>query len=121
MKKLSPYIQKTDERGGFWGITREQWAEANFVETAANQTRGNHYHQETYELFFIISGEIEIEIRNIHSGEHIKFCASKGDIFIIEPYEMHTFHIKTDSQWINMLSKALDPQNPDFHKVEKGS
>lgn len=116
MKKLSPYMIKADERGGLWGITRESWAEANFVETAGNQVRGNHYHKETYELFFIISGEIEIEIDNLRSGEHIEFCAKKGDVFIVEPYEMHTFRTKTDSQWINMLSKTLDLQNPDFHR-----
>lgn len=118
MKKMSAYTRKLDNRGGFWGITRESWAEANFIETIANQVRGNHYHKETYELFFIINGEIEIEIDHIHSGEHIEFCAKKGDVFIIEPYELHTFRTKTDSQWINMLSKALDPENPDFHKAE---
>ncbi|MFB2981693.1 hypothetical protein [Microseira sp. BLCC-F43] len=53
MKKLSPYMRKADARGGFWGITRESWAEINFVETAGNQVRGKYYHKETYELFFI--------------------------------------------------------------------
>lgn len=118
MQSLSPYIMKMDERGGFWGITQEKWAEVNFVQTGAHQTRGNHYHKETSELFFIIAGEIEITIDDIRSGNHIEFCAKKGDIFIIEPYELHTFYTKTDAQWINMLSKTMDVQNPDFHRVD---
>ena len=117
MQKLSPYITRLDERGGFLGITQESWAEVNFIETRANQVRGNHYHKETRELFFIVSGEIEVVIDDLNSGEHLELSFSKGDVFIIEPYEMHTFRTRTDAQWINMLSKPMDPQNPDFHQV----
>jgi dTDP-4-dehydrorhamnose 3,5-epimerase-like enzyme len=117
MQKLSPYITRLDERGGFLGITQERWAEVNFIETQANQVRGNHYHKETRELFFIVSGEIEVVIEDLNSGEHLELSFSKGDIFIIEPFELHTFCTRTDAQWINMLSKPMDQQNPDFHQV----
>ncbi|MCW5314643.1 cupin domain-containing protein [Nostoc sp. KVJ3] len=118
MQRLSAYMMKTDNRGSLWGITQNNWAEVNFIETASEQIRGNHYHKETIELFFIVSGEIKIIIDNLHSGEHIEFEVQKGDVFIIEPYEIHTFYTKTHSQWINMLSKQLDPENPDFHAIE---
>jgi len=118
MKKLSPYLLKTDERGVFLGITQEQWAEVNFIETEANQVRGNHYHKETLELFFIISGEVEIVIDDLRSGQRTEFCARNGDIFVIEPYELHTFHTKSKTQWINMLSHRMDLQDPDFHQVD---
>ena len=117
MQKLSPYFTRLDERGGFLGITQEPWAEVNFIETRANQVRGNHYHKETRELFFIVSGEIEVAIDDLNSGEHAEFSFSKGDIFIIEPYEVHTFRTVTDAQWINMLSIPMDPENPDFHQI----
>ena len=117
MQRLSTYFNHVDERGGFWGITQESWAEVNFIETGAGQVRGNHYHKETRELFFIISGEIDVIIDDLNSGEHFELSVSKGDVFIIEPYELHTFHTKTDAQWINMLSKPVDQQDPDFHRV----
>ncbi len=117
MQTLPPYINKVDERGGFCGITQDSWAEVNFIETRADQIRGNHYHKETRELFFIVSGEIEVVIDNLKSGEHLEVSFAKGDIFIIEPYEVHTFRTKTDAQWINMLSKAIDEQDPDFHQA----
>ncbi len=119
MQRLSPYMRMQDERGGFWGITQEQWAEANFIETEAGQVRGNHYHKETRELFFIVSGEIEIVIRDLKSGEHSEMLVGKGDVFIIEPYELHTFRTRTKAQWINMLSKPVEQQNPDFHHAPK--
>ena len=117
MQKLSPYITRLDERGGFLGITQESWAEVNFIETGAQQVRGNHYHKETRELFFIVSGEIEVVIDNLNTGEHLELSFSKGDVFIIEPYELHTFRTRTAAQWINMLSKPMDPQDPDFHQI----
>jgi mannose-6-phosphate isomerase-like protein (cupin superfamily) len=117
MQKFSPYINQLDERGGFWGITQEGWAEVNFIETKADQTRGNHYHKETRELFFIISGEIEVTVDNLQSGEHTELLVSKGDLFVIEPYELHIFRTKTDAQWLNMLSKPFAQENPDFHYV----
>lgn len=116
MQRLKTYMVQEDDRGSFWGITRDQWAEVNFVQTSAGQVRGNHYHKETRELFFIISGEIEIVVEDLRSGEHLEFVVSKGDIFLIEPYELHTFRIKTDAQWINMLSQSIDDHNPDFHR-----
>lgn len=121
MQFLSPYVQNSDGRGRFLGITREQWAEVNFIETVANQIRGNHYHKHTRELFFIIDGQIEIVIENILSGERNEFCAQKGDIFVIEPYELHTFQTRTNAQWINMLSIPLDISNPDFYRPDKSS
>jgi mannose-6-phosphate isomerase-like protein (cupin superfamily) len=120
VQKLSPYLNKLDERGGFLGITQESWAEVNFIETQAGQVRGNHYHKETRELFFIILGEIDVVIDDLNSGTHFELSVHKGDIFVIEPYELHTFHTRTDSQWINMLSKPIDVQNPDFHQIGKG-
>lgn len=117
MQKLSPYIASVDERGGFWGITQDQWAEVNLIETKAHHVRGNHYHKETRELFFIVSGEIDVVIDDLRSGKHAEISVHKGDVFIIEPYELHTFRTKTDAQWINMLSKPLDQQSPDFHRL----
>ena len=117
MLKLTPYIKFADERGGLLGITQEPWAEANFIETKANQVRGGHYHKETRELFFIVSGEIDITIKDLRSGESFQIAVNKGDIFVIEPYELHTFNVRTDASWINMLSKAHDQQNPDFHRI----
>lgn len=119
MQKLAPYVTFEDERGTFLGITRDAWAEVNFIETGAGQVRGGHYHKETRELFSIISGKIDVVLDDMKSGKHTEFTAKKGDIFVVEPYELHTFHTRTAAQWINMLSRTLDSREPDFHRVEK--
>lgn len=117
MQKLPPYTIHSDTRGSLTGITQEGWAEVNFIETIANQARGGHYHKLTRELFFIVSGEINIVVEDLKTGTKTEFRARKGDIFIVEPYELHTFHTLTDAQWINMLSIPLNPNDPDFHRT----
>jgi dTDP-4-dehydrorhamnose 3,5-epimerase-like enzyme len=118
MIKLAPYMVFEDERGSLKGITRDQWAEVNIIETRAGELRGGHYHRETLELFYILSGEINISIRHLTSGEAHQFTVREGDIFVVEPLEIHTFHVVTDSSWINMLSVPMDPDAPDIHREE---
>ncbi len=115
MKKLSYYTQRQDARGKLLGLLNEgRWEEVNYLETRAGETRGNHYHLQTVEVFFIISGEIDIEIIQTDGVvQHDHLIA--GDILKIEPGETHTFHCTTDTRWINFLSKRFDPQHPDFH------
>lgn len=117
MKRFLSQAMNVDHRGCFWTALDQPWAEVNYVETLANKVRGNHYHQYTYELFFIISGEIEISIESLQSGERTTFLATKGEQILIEPYELHTFRTKTNAQWIAMLSQKIDPHNPDFHRL----
>ncbi|MCL5125096.1 MAG: cupin domain-containing protein [Deltaproteobacteria bacterium] len=105
-----------DKRGAFIGICQESWAEVNFIKTAAGQLRGNHYHKETKELFFIISGRISVVVESTSTGEKTEFTAEANDMFMIEPGELHTFYTLTDAEWLNMLSIPMDNTNPDLHR-----
>jgi dTDP-4-dehydrorhamnose 3,5-epimerase-like enzyme len=113
---LKPYKNFTDARGQFYGIINTaQWEEINYIETVAGQIRGGHYHRETRELFFIIEGNIEVKIESLHGNAPHIYNMEKGSLFVVEPYEVHTFICKTDSKWINVLSKRIDDQFHDFH------
>lgn len=116
MKQLEAYKRFEDNRGSFLGIVNSgQWEEINFVETSANQVRGGHYHKETRELFFIIEGDIEITISEINGVGDKSFTVGPGAIFVIEPFEIHSFICKTPCKWINVLSKRIDDQFHDIH------
>lgn len=66
-------------------------------------------------MFFIIEGEIDITIYNIVEDESFTFRVEKGNIFVIDPFEVHTFVCKTDCRWINVLSRRIDDQFNDIH------
>jgi dTDP-4-dehydrorhamnose 3,5-epimerase-like enzyme len=117
MQVFEPYMMQTDSRGLVCGITRQEWVrEVNYIETVAGEVRGNHYHRETIEMFFIIEGAVRVTARHLHSGHTEERVFSKGDIFLIEPYELHTFRVMEDAKWINMLSKPMAGTTPDLHQ-----
>ena len=117
MENLKLYTISRDERGIFYGITNKYtWGEINYIETLNGVTRGNHYHKSTRELFYIIKGRIRIRIYNIFTKDKIEFEALPGMVFIVDPYEVHTFETLEDSTWMNMLSHRHDENNPDMFK-----
>jgi mannose-6-phosphate isomerase-like protein (cupin superfamily) len=116
MKLLEPYKTIEDQRGRFFGIVNSgQWEEINCVETVAGQVRGGHYHKETRELFYIIDGDIDITITELNGTVVSHFTVGAGSVFVIEPYEIHTFLCKSACRWINVLSKRIDDQFHDIH------
>lgn len=117
MEHLNLYTIHKDERGSFLGITNKYtWGEINFIETVKGVIRGNHYHKYTKELFYILSGRIHVRIYEIITKETLEFDAHPNMIFIINPYEVHTFETLENSTWLNMLSHKLDESNPDIYK-----
>jgi mannose-6-phosphate isomerase-like protein (cupin superfamily) len=116
MKRFQSYKQLQDERGKFRGIINTgNWGEINYIETLCGKVRGGHYHKQLLELFYILEGEIEIEIKDLDGNLQETFIASPGWIFLVEPYEIHTFTSLTDSKWINILSQPLAEQEPDIY------
>lgn len=120
MRIFEPYKKIEDRRGSFLGIVNSgNWEEVNFVETMAGQVRGGHFHKEIRELFFIIEGEIDITIAGLTGGESHNYTVGPGSIFVIEPFEVHTFTCRTTCKWINVLSKRIDDQFHDIHLPQK--
>ena len=118
MKIIKPYKIFKDERGCLTGIIDQgKWKEINYFETASGQTRGNHYHKSTTELFYILEGKIDVIITNLKTKSLKKFLIKEGSILLIEPYELHTFISKTKCRWINILSKKIDEKKPDIYKI----
>ena len=116
MTILEPYRQFADARGRMLGVINEgQWEEINFVETAAGQVRGGHYHRETRELFLMISGDIRVRI--VRDGVASLHDFGPGSVFVIEPGESHWFEALTPYTWINVLSQRIDQACPDIVSV----
>jgi dTDP-4-dehydrorhamnose 3,5-epimerase-like enzyme len=119
MRKFPMPTLNTDARGIFWQIAQDGWGEINYVETHADQYRGKHFHKENYELFFIISGQVEVTMRSLKEPQAKTILASKGEAILIEPYELHTFYTRVDTQWMVLLSKGINSVKPDFYQVEE--
>ena len=118
MRKFSMPMMNADHRGGFWPIAQSGWAEVNYAETHAGKLRGNHFHKENYELFFIIDGEVEVTLRSLKRPEPETVVVSGGEAILLEPYELHTFYSRSETRWIVLLSTGIDEANPDFYGAD---
>jgi len=119
MNIITPYFSRTDDRGEFIGLLNNgQWEEVNYLFTKAGEIRGNHFHRETTEIFYIISGTIKVTIIS-PTGTPLTYDIKSGDLFEIPPGEIHTFHCQSDCKWLNFLSRKIDPTNPDIIPAPK--
>jgi mannose-6-phosphate isomerase-like protein (cupin superfamily) len=122
IKLIERYFHFADGRGSIEGIINTGiWREINIITSAADTMRGNHYHTHIRELFIIIDGSITVTLQQVQDGRLIGpvRCSEvgPGDSFIVDPYWNHTFQIRSEARWINVLSQSLDEQNKDIHRI----
>ncbi len=90
------------------------------ISSIKGTVRGGHYHKNTVEIFIIIDGKIEVSTQKVEAeklvGKPCVSIVSAGDVFLIEPLVLHTFKCLEDSRWINMLSKKMNQETPDFYR-----
>ncbi len=119
---LKSYFSHKDDRGSILGISNKfNIEEINLIESKSGSVRGNHYHKKSFELFFIIEGEIEVIVQKISNGGLVgkqeRFIVKENDIFIIKPYIVHSFNILKDSKWMNALSLKHNHSDPDMYNI----
>ena len=113
--KICPYFEFNDQRGSIRGLSRGgPWREINHASSRQGTKRGNHWHRDTSESFYIIRGEVRVETKDMLSGEEHSFLAGTGDFFTIPQMTLHSFSMLADAEWINLLSAPMDEDAPDI-------
>jgi len=121
LKFIKRYFMHEDKRGTLEGLINfGEWKEINLISSLAGVERGNHYHKETLELFIILEGKINVILEKVKDGKLVGSKAERivkeGDVFLIDPFVNHTFRVLDKAKWINVLSKKIDPKNPDIYQ-----
>lgn len=112
-------MQTGDNRGAFYGLMNTgNWKESNVIETNKGEIRGNHYHKETDEVIFMLSGKAKVLLTDIKNPtDTIEVILDKMEGIVIQPYVLHKFEYLEKSIHVAFLSKAFDPKNPDLHLI----
>jgi len=103
-----------DHRGKLIEIFKFPEYQVYYVTIIPGETRGNHYHKNTEELFCVIEGEGIIvvgEKKHIVSGK-------EPEIIKIPTNQMHSIENtgKTELKMLAWASQPHDPNNPDTYK-----
>lgn len=91
-----------DERGSIDQLIHEGYRQVNVITSRKGVVRGNHYHRQNSEAFYIVSGALRLTV-----GEQ-EYQFRTGDFFGIEPYDMHSFTYLEDTVLVSMYSSGVE-------------
>lgn len=104
---LTPDFIFEDERGLLCQITNKSFAQTNAVFTKKGAVRGNfHYHKTSKEIFFVISGEFDVEV--YLDGQKEFYTFHTGDMFMIPENVRHSFDYKEDTYLVAFYTSEIE-------------
>ena len=107
-----------DERGTITQLVHDGWKQVNYITTKSGVFRGGHYHKNNDEAFYIISGQIELELNSINFQEKEVHNIKSGDFFIIRRNLLHSFKFLKDTELISMYSNGVEEdEGMDIYSV----
>jgi quercetin dioxygenase-like cupin family protein len=89
MKKIEPQTPIKDDRGEIIDLLEDEKINAvTYVTFKKNAVRGNHYHKETTQWNYVVSGKIKI-VTQIPGEEIAELVMERGDLIETLPNESH--------------------------------
>ena len=116
IKKLNPSCNLAtvkDGRGGiFTWIPQDPILEFNHIFIKPNKIRGNHYHPEFDEYFFVISGSGVMVTKDSSDTKEEFLYINKGDCMHVPKNTSHVIYAITEFEAMAMITKKWDDCNP---------
>ena len=104
IKRIQPVF--CDERGEITDIvSKESIEHATIIHSRRGVIRGNHYHKETQQYLYMMSGKMRA-VSQMPGKEERTVMLCTGDLIIHEPEERHAFQMIEDTTWL-VLTKGL--------------
>ena len=90
----------TDDRGTIIDVLAGELIDyVTVINTVAGAVRGNHYHEETFQWIYMLSGRMRV--RTQIRGETPKdTILDQGDLILNEPLEGHAFQALKNSSFL---------------------
>ena len=108
-KKLNPDFTFADDRGTLTQLVHTGYAQINVVTSRAGVLRGSHYHKQSTEAFYVISGTVDVTLGRENKEEKATF--QSGDFFQIEPYTAHSIFYPEDTIMVALYDIPVELKN----------
>jgi mannose-6-phosphate isomerase-like protein (cupin superfamily) len=79
-----------------------------YVELRAGKVRGNHFHKLRYEYFYVIAGNLAVELRNLRTDESASVELRPGDMLFIKPGVAHALNPLNDGHALEYAAEAFN-------------
>lgn len=112
MKIEKKKINFEDNRGTITDIfSRMPIQHATVIYSKKGSVRGNHYHKNTTQIDFIVSGQMKVLVQKIGEEDVLQAIVSKNDLIIYEPSEAHTFIAEEDTIFVTFSNGPRGGEN----------
>lgn len=108
IKFLEPDFEFADDRGKLTQLFREGWSQVNVITSKAGSVRGDHYHKNNHELFYVISGEFILSVSHLQEGVTEKFALKPEMMFVIPPKILHSFTFESDVLLLSAYDRGVE-------------
>ena len=79
------------------------------LELRAGSTRGNHYHKVKEEWLYVIRGELDLLVGDVHSNARATVPLAAGDVVILNPGIAHALRTVMPGHCIEFSKCRFDP------------
>ena len=105
VEKKTVDFQFEDDRGSITQLVHFGYEQINVLISKERVVRGNHYHKQSTEMFYIISGSVFVTAS--YKGISKEFTFKEGDLFLIKPFVMHYMTFPEDCIMVQMYDKSI--------------
>ena len=111
---IKPDFEFEDARGSLKQLVHDGWKQVNYITSVAGAFRGNHYHKENVEAFFVINGRFKLVAETLDKSKKEEYEMKTGDFFVVRLNVNHSFDYLEPTQLISFYDKGVE--NPDGSK-----
>lgn len=124
-KALHGFHTKSDSRGSFTELIKsEKLGQMSVNISLPGETKGEHWHHSKWEIFIVVSGKAQIDMRKIGSDEIISYNVSSEDIkavYMLPGYTHSITNLSSTEKLVTLMwaNEVFDPDKPDtyFEKI----
>ena len=79
-----------------------------YVELRAGQVRGNHFHKLRHEYFYVIAGNLAVQLQDVSAKESASVELQAGDMLFIKPGIAHALNPLNDGHALEYAAEPFD-------------
>ncbi|HSD98643.1 MAG TPA: WxcM-like domain-containing protein [Patescibacteria group bacterium] len=129
LPKVIKLVSHVDERGAFIELLKKaslpktQFGQLSITTIEPKQQKGNHYHKIRWEWFYIIEGDVEIELIKVTTKKRKKLSISSKNpsLISIPPYWNHILFNKSTHKATAVVYSSIEymKNKPDVYYLDK--
>lgn len=109
----------SDARGDIFDIAEGTVGHVGMVTFVKGAIRGKHYHKESTQYSYVISGTLKFTVSDIDGGNAREYLLEKGALSTIPPRVIHTYEALSDAVMLDLttLARTNDGYEKDTVRV----